>query len=199
MAPAGFGGSGTSNPDPEPDDASLLFPMQYSSLRLSDCRLERFQKLGVPYLGVLIIRIVLQQQHCLRNHWFKKLSPTDSRAKQIHIYIYIHKMRIQNMKSRVPWTRCANFLFCSFSFCLRWCCSHKKRNQETKGVDFVFQRLGAKPLQRKPRNESTEGFCAPLNFLVWWFFPLWQSLISAFTKPPKPSKADAKALLLSSY
>ena len=98
------------------------------------------------------------------------------------------------MKSRVPWTRCANFLFCSFSFCLRWCCSHKKGNQETKGVDFVFQKLGAKPLQRKPRNESTEGFCAPLNFLVWWFFPLWQSLISAFTKPPKPSKADAKAL-----
>ena len=46
----------------------------------------------------------------------------------------------------------------SYSFCLRWCCSHKNGNQETKGVDFVFQNLGAKPLQRKPRNESTEGF-----------------------------------------
>ena len=25
-------------------------------------------------------------------------------------------------------------------------------------LDFVFQKLGAKPLQRKPRNESTGGF-----------------------------------------
>ena len=33
--------------------------------------------------------VVIQQQHCLRNHWFKKLSPSDSRATQI----YMHKMR----------------------------------------------------------------------------------------------------------
>ena len=34
----------------------------------------------------------------------------------------------------------------------------QKGNQETTGVDFVFQKLGTKPLQRKPRNENTEGF-----------------------------------------
>ena len=33
--------------------------------------------------------VVIQQQHCLRNHWFKKLSPSDSRATQI----YMHEMR----------------------------------------------------------------------------------------------------------
>ena len=52
----------------------------------------------------------------------------------------------------------ANFLFCSFPFVFAGVVRTKTRNQETKGVDFVFQQLGAKPLQRKPRNESTEGF-----------------------------------------
>ena len=63
--------------------------------------------------------------------------------------------------------------FCSFSFCLRRGCSHKKGNQETKGVDLVFQKLGAKPLQRKPRNETTEGFdptplSIPAHVLIHW-------------------------------
>ena len=43
-----------------------------------------------------ICRNQLQQQHCLRTHWFKKLSPSDSRATQK----YIHKMRA--FKTRNP-------------------------------------------------------------------------------------------------
>ena len=35
------------------------------------------------------ITFLVQQQHCLRNHWFKKLSPSDSRSTQK----YVHKMR----------------------------------------------------------------------------------------------------------
>ena len=93
---------------------------------------------------------VLQQQHCLRNHWFKKLSPSDSRATQK----YIHKMsafKIGNPGYPGLGVPISCFALSHFVFAI-------KGNQETKGVYFVFPKLGATPLQRKPRNESTEGF-----------------------------------------
>ena len=143
---------------------------------------------------------VLQQQHCLRNHWFKKLSPSDSRATQK----YIHKMRaFKTRNPGYPGLGVPISYFALSHFCLRWNSSHKKGNQETKGVDFVFQSSAPNPYKgnkemRTQKDSSPQHFPFQLMCLstrAWHpsdslnaiisipFFP--KLVIRPYQKPPK--------------
>ena len=87
----------------------------------------------------------VQQQHCLRNQWFKKLSPSDSRAtiKQI---TKMHKLKIRNPgypDLGVPISYFALLIVSSpFLFV--------QKRQETKGLDFVSQKLDS--FLRRPEH-----------------------------------------------
>ena len=63
-----------------------------------------------------------------RNHWFKKLNPSDSRATK-----HIQKdVQIENRNTRLPWTRRANFLFCSSHFVFAGFVRAKKRTKKPR-------------------------------------------------------------------
>ena len=136
------------------------------------------------------IQTIVQQQHCLRNHWFKKLSPSDSRATTI---IHTTNARIENKKSRVP-------LDSACQCCLRWFCSRKMKPRNS-GSRFHIPRARRKaltkllepskavikPLLGKPRTpqkrKSSKFKKSSPSISYFGFFPIWQSLISALIKP----------------
>ena len=96
-------------------------------------------------LVLLHLLLPLQQQHCSRNHWFKKLSPIEPLGQPCDKKIQkLRSLKIRNSGYPGLGVPISYFALLTLASLVS---SRKEESQETKGVDFAFQKLGAKPLQ----------------------------------------------------